>query len=158
MNRGELTEALRKMSYGFYIVSARDFNGYAAGAVNWISQASFNPPMIMVAIREETHLCKAIGESMCFGVNIVGEEQKLILPEFFKPTRFENGKINGLPFTEGKTGSPIFVDLPASIECKVVETVKLGDHIIYIGDIVSAGVRYDSAPLIDRDTEYKYAG
>ena len=158
MYRKQLTEALRKFSYGFYIVSARSGNYLAAGAVNWLSQASFHPPLIMMAIKEDSHLHEYISRSGAFAVSVVGEEQEHILPEFFKATNVEGNKINGLPFADGMTGSPVFVDLPASVECKVVEKISMGDHSIFVGEIVNAGVRYDVEPLVDKETEYKYAG
>ena len=58
-----------------------------------------------------------------------------------------------------KTGCPLIVDLPYWFECRVTDTVKRGDHTVFVGETVSAGVRDDSAvPLLLRDTGMNYGG
>ena len=44
--------------------------------------------------------------------------------------------IRGEPVTEGSTGSPLFSNAPAAVECKVVEIVEQGDHHIVIGEVI----------------------
>ena len=40
--------ALRAINYGLYVLTAKDGDELAAASVNWLSQASFEPPLIMV--------------------------------------------------------------------------------------------------------------
>ncbi len=55
------------------------------------------------------------------------------------------------------TGAPILKSVPAYIECKLVDTVEKGDHSIFIGEVVQAGVskqptgRPDDVTLMLRD-------
>ena len=42
--------ALRLFTYGLYAVTAKHGDEVSAMTVNWISQASFDPPMIMLAV------------------------------------------------------------------------------------------------------------
>ncbi|MET0851239.1 MAG: flavin reductase family protein, partial [Candidatus Rokuibacteriota bacterium] len=60
-------------------------------------------------------------------------------------------------FRAGATGSPILASTPAYVECRLVETVEKGDHSVFIGEVVEAGVaktpegRADDATLWLKD-------
>jgi flavin reductase (DIM6/NTAB) family NADH-FMN oxidoreductase RutF len=46
-------QSLRLLTYGLYVVTAGDGKDVAAGSINWLSQASFEPPLVMVAVKSE---------------------------------------------------------------------------------------------------------
>jgi flavin reductase (DIM6/NTAB) family NADH-FMN oxidoreductase RutF len=71
---------------------------------------------------------------------MLGKGQNDIAFTFFKPLEREDMTIGGQPFYKGETGSPIFENLPAFIECKLNETVENGDHSVFVGEVVNAGV------------------
>jgi len=158
MNLEAKKKALRMITYGLYILTSKSGDRYSAGTVNWLSQASFEPPLVMVGVRRDSGLYGVISESNVFAVNILGSEQKEIASAFFKPTIVEGDKINGYKFEFGETGSPLLVDLPAFFECKVVDKVERGDHAIFVGEVVNAGVRNETKPLIMWDTGWFYGG
>jgi flavin reductase (DIM6/NTAB) family NADH-FMN oxidoreductase RutF len=80
--------------------------------------------------------------------------------KFFKQATYQDGKLNGYAFEPGaQTGAPVFVDAPAWLECKVLETLGHGDHTVVIAEVVEAGVRDERAvPLALRDTPWQYGG
>ncbi len=158
MNPEAKKKALRMITYGLYVLTSKSGDRYSAGTVNWLSQASFEPPLIMVGVRKDSGLYSVISESGVFAVNILGSEQKEIASAFFKPTNVEGDKINGYKFEEGETGAPLLVDLPAFFECKVVDKVERGDHTIFVGEVVNAGVRNETKPLVMWDTGWFYGG
>lgn len=155
----KLTQALKKVSYGFYIVSSKHENEVAAGTVSWVSQVSFEPPLVMAAIKKDIDLAKVIQNSGVFAINVIGKAELKLIPAFAKDTKVENGKLNGEAFEEGETKSPLLTRLPAFLEAKVTETVDKGDHIVFIAEVVNSGVRNpDAEPLTEWETEYHYGG
>lgn len=150
-------KALRMISYGLFVATARDDSGPAAGAINWISQCSFTPPLIMVAIKADSGLHRAISSSKRFIVHVLGKDQKDLATAFFRPTEISGNKLNGYPF-EGPNGIPLLVDPPAWFECRVVNDVRGGDHTTFVAEVVDAGVRKDAEPLTLRDTGFFYGG
>jgi flavin reductase (DIM6/NTAB) family NADH-FMN oxidoreductase RutF len=76
---------------------------------------------------------------------------------FFKPVEREGNSIAGEPFSSGVAGAPILSNTPAFLECKLVQTVEIGDHSIFVGEVVDAGIstplegRPDDATLALRD-------
>lgn len=128
--------------YGLYLLTAESKSGkIAAATVNWVTQASFNPPLVVVGVKADSFAHAAIKESGSFALNMLGKKQNDIAFTFFKPQEREDISIGGQPFRKGVTGSPVFENLPAFVECNLVETVEKGDHSIFVGEVVNAGVK-----------------
>jgi flavin reductase (DIM6/NTAB) family NADH-FMN oxidoreductase RutF len=49
-------EVLRMIHYGLYVITVKDNQDIAAGTINWLSQASFKPPLVMVGIKADSHI------------------------------------------------------------------------------------------------------
>ena len=153
-------QALRLFTYGLYIASAAKEEDVAAGTVNWVSQGSFQPPLVMVAIKGDSHLHALIEATQQFALNVLGAEQKSIAQDFFRPSQREGQTLNGHPFSAGPvTGAPLFSELPAWVECRVTNTVSGGDHTIYVAEVVEAGIKHGEAQALDMwNTGWFYAG
>ena len=151
-------KALRMLSYGLCVATARDDSGPAAGTINWISQSSFTPPLVMAAIKADSGLHRAIAASRAFAVHIVGKSQKEMATAFFKGAQPSGNSLNGYRVETGETGAPLLVDAVAWFECRVVNELAGGDHIIFVGEVVGAGVRSDEEPLTLRETGFSYGG
>lgn len=152
--------ALRAINYGLYVLTARDGDQYGAGGVNWLSQASFDPPLVMAGVKADSGSAAIIGETGAFAVNVLAGDQLDIGKAFFRSTSVEDGRINGYAFEDGpETGAPILVDTPYWFECRVTDTVARGDHTVYVAEVVNAGVRNaEAVPLLLRDTGMNYGG
>jgi len=132
---------------------------YAAATVTWVSQASFDPPLVMIALRQDSWTNEASRQSKVFALNILGKHQKNIAGKFFKEVRVEDHKINGFEYELGMTGSPLLKAAIGFIECRVVERVERGDHSVVIGEVIRAGVtNSEEQPILLRDTGWKYGG
>ena len=152
--------ALRAINYGLHVLTATDGKEYGAGGVNWITQASFEPPLVVAAVKADSGSAAIIASTEAFAVNVLGADQLDIGKAFFRSTTMEDGELNGHPFEAGPvTGSPLLTETPYWFECRVTDTVARGDHTIFVGQVVSAGVRDEgSAPLLLRDTGMNYGG
>ncbi len=159
MNEEAKKVALRMINYGMYLLTARDGEDIGAATVNWLSQTSFKPPLVMIGVKADSHLHSLIEKTRTFAVNILGSDQKNLAAEFFKPIKIEGRRINGTPYESGITGLPILTDTLASFECNVVDLLKKGDHTVVVGEVVEAQVRRkDAEPLFMRTTGWFYGG
>lgn len=150
--------ALRMIPYGIYVMTAEAADGATAAAtVNWVTQTSFNPPLIAIGLKADSGAYEIVEKSGKFVLNILGKGQQATAFTFFKPVEQDGGTISGEPFHDGTTGAPILDNAPASVECTVAEIVQRGDHHIVIGEVVDANVaqapdgRPDDATLHMRD-------
>lgn len=153
-------KALRKFTYGLYVVTSRAGDDVAAGTVTWLSQSSFTPPLVMVAVRNDSHLHTLVEQSRTMAISVVAAGQEAMASAFFRPSRVEGGKLNGYAIQDGRqTGAPIIVEAPAWAEVRVTDSIARGDHTVYVAEVVDAGISDETAaPLVLHDTEWTYGG
>jgi flavin reductase (DIM6/NTAB) family NADH-FMN oxidoreductase RutF len=131
--------ALRMIPYGLFVLTAAKGDKVSAGTVNWVTQASFEPPLVVVGVKTDAGGHALIKESGAFALNILGKGQQAMAFTFFKPAVRENQTISGEPFRWGTTGAPVLERTPAYVECRLVDTVEKGDHSVFVGEVVDAG-------------------
>jgi flavin reductase (DIM6/NTAB) family NADH-FMN oxidoreductase RutF len=131
---------LRMIPYGLYVLTAAHGDHVAAGTVNWVTQASFEPPLVVVGVKTDSHAHALIKDSKAFALNVLGKGQQAMAFTFFKPAEKQGQTISGEPFRAGVTGAPILTNTPAFVECTLEATVEKGDHSVFVGKVVEAGV------------------
>ena len=45
---------LRMIPYGIYVLTAESDDGIAAATVNWVTQTSFDPPLVVVGVKADS--------------------------------------------------------------------------------------------------------
>jgi len=152
--------ALRAINYGLYVLTAIDGDQVGAAGVNWLTQASFEPPLIVAAVKADNDSHAIIDKTGAFAVNVLGEDQLDIGKAFFRTTIVEGDRLNGYRFEPGpETGAPLLVDLAYWFEARVTDAIRRGDHTAFVAEVVSAGVRDDTVtPLLLRSTGMNYGG
>ena len=157
MDADQKKTALRMIPYGLYVLAAETDEGVTAATVNWVTQTSFDPPLVAVGIKKDSGGYSIVKSSGSFALSVLGKGQQDAAFAFFKPVEREGENIGGQPFRTGSTGAPILAAAPAHVECRVVEVVEVGDHHVFVGEVVDAGVsaeidgRPDDATLHMRD-------
>jgi flavin reductase (DIM6/NTAB) family NADH-FMN oxidoreductase RutF len=152
-------ETLRLLTNGVYVLTSRNGDDYGVATITWVSQVSFQPPLVMAALRKDGNVFRCLRESGAAVLHVVGSDQKELAQKFFSTTKESNGLLNGEPFTEGKTSAPVLKNLSAYLECKLVDICEdYGDHAIVILEVVEAGIRGTVVPLVVNDSPWKYGG
>ena len=135
---GDLDKALGRLSGGLYVVTARQGEGAEArsGAMvaSWVSQASFDPPGITVAVAKDRAIEALMQVDDRFVLNILREDNhQELLRHFLR--RFPPGadRFAGVSTLDGMAaGGPVLGDALAFLGCRVVQRLEGPDHwIIY---------------------------
>jgi flavin reductase (DIM6/NTAB) family NADH-FMN oxidoreductase RutF len=113
---------------------------------------------VALAAKAGTRSQQQIAASGVFSVNILESGQKDMAVAFFRSLEPEGNTLAGYEFYTEKTGCPIFKDALRFFECNVVEKVEKGDHFIYIGEVINAGVHREGEPLTLKETGFHYGG
>lgn len=141
MESEEIKKAFDLFPRGVFIVTAshgKKENGLTATCVIHVS---WEPHLVLVAITPKKFTHKLIEKSKAFAVNVVSEKQLSLARYFGSVSGRQEDKFAKVAFEIKKTGSPILEDSPAYLDCKVVKTIEAGDHTLFIGKVVEAGVR-----------------
>jgi flavin reductase (DIM6/NTAB) family NADH-FMN oxidoreductase RutF/rubredoxin len=127
-----------KLTYGLYIISSKSgnkMNGYIA---NTAFQVTADPPQIAISCHKDNLSSTIIQDSGLFAVSVLKQDvaSRLIGTFGFKSGKDTN-KFDSIAYKTGSTGIPIVTtDCVAWFECKLVKTVDLGSHLLFIGEVV----------------------
>lgn len=149
---------LRMIPYGLYVLTARRADGaVAAATVNWVTQVSFAPPLVAVGVKADSQAHAVVKDAGAFALNVLAKGQQSLAFTFFRPADLQGQTISGEPFRPGTTGAPILASTAGFVECRLLQTVEIGDHSVFVAEVVDAGLakpvtgRPDDATLWLRD-------
>jgi flavin reductase (DIM6/NTAB) family NADH-FMN oxidoreductase RutF len=105
--------------------------------VSWVQQAAFAPPSISVGVKRGRPVAALIDGSRRFVLNVVGEDPKPMFKRFGKGFSLEEDAFAGLA-VEASDFGPLIPECIAQLGCRVAEKVAVGDHDIYLAEVVAA--------------------
>lgn len=153
------SEILKTIPYGFYITGVVGDDGEANGFTTcWVSQVSFEPQQVVVAVRRDQHTHELMEQGGVFSLNFLDTGQEELARRFTEPLEPGDGTVGGSAYTTGETGAPLFEEAFAHLECRVVGKMEAGDHTVYLGEVAAANLRRPADILTDLDTPMEYGG
>lgn len=159
-----MSELSKQMTYGYYILTAlkkadnlktREKDYVAAGTVNWVSQVSFSPEILSVAVGQASDLNETIDYSGHFTVHILSKDHKEYVQKFASKSTIDDGKINGVPFQK-KNEQAIVERTLGYMTCKVVNSMNMGDHRVYFGGVIQHELHEDKEALCTMELPSTY--
>ena len=106
--------------------------------VAWGNIANAEPPMTAVAIRANRHTRIGIEQNKTFSVNIPSADLVKEADYCGIASGARVDKVQACRFTVfyGKLGTaPMIEQCPINLECRVLHSLELGSHILYVGQI-----------------------
>ena len=139
----EYAEAIKtKYPEQIVIAIAKDRNGkYNPITLGWTMIVSGKPPMMAIAVAKTHYSVEAITFAECFTIAYPSSEMGDAALFFGSRSGRDVDKLaefdcETAPATE--IDSVLLLDAVANFECKLEQHMHAGDHVIFIGNIVSA--------------------
>lgn len=151
-------EALRLFTYGLYAVTTGDALEWNAFTANWVSQVSFDPPLIVISVENASVSLPLIRRTGHFAVNVFSAEQRDLAGKLGKSFAKHPEKLSELRAGTGTTGCPVLLDTAAWVECRVESELAAGDSTLVLGRVVGADVLRREEPLTMLAAGFKHAG
>ena len=150
------------MPSGLYVLGTRAGDRRNGMTLNWATQVSFDPKVVAVSVEKEAFSHELLAEGGVFALSIVDREDRAIVRKFTKPVEvdLEARTLNGFAFHDGTSGAPVLDQAAAYVDCKVRQQVDVGDHTLFLGEVVDAGFQKpeDTGVLRMEDTRMNYGG
>ncbi len=141
--------AMFKLSYGLFVLTAKDGDKDNGCIINTAAQLTSNPNRITIAVNKGNFTHDMILKTGLFNVSVLTTEAPF---DIFKYYGFQSGRdVNKFPgsgFPRSKNGL-IFITgcVNAFISGKVVESHDYGTHTLFVADVTEAQV-LSSAPSV----------
>lgn len=151
-------QVLRTFTYGLYAVSCANEGEINACTVNWLSQVSFEPPLIAVSIENNTKSLPMILRSRAFLINVLRSGDRELAGKLGKSALKVPDKLAGIAYSPGPGGAPILQDALAWVACTVRHTVEAGDSTLVVAEVVDVGMQGEGEPLTMNEAGFRHAG
>src|SRR5215212_1938977 len=153
-------KVLRDFTYGLYAVTAAHDGERGVFTANWLSQASFEPPLVMLSVENDSSTLPLIRGSGRFTICPLDENQKELAGALGRPKARAGDKYATLDLAVVDTGSgvPALADSLGYVVCTVRQEVPAGDSVVFIAEVVEARSFSDTPPLEMREAGFRHAG
>jgi len=145
----------KSLTNGVYVVTV-NHNGEINGVTTpWVTQLSYEPQLVVVAIAPIRKCHEMITSSGRFSINVLARNQVELASRFGFTTGREVNKFQGIGAQQTPAANPLLPEAFAYIDCELVETISTGDHSLLIGKVVGAEVLDPGgSPLIFNPDDY----
>lgn len=131
-----------------------------AMAVGWLMQASFEPPILAVAVSPKNYTHRLIEQTQQFTISLAGQGQTDLINKVGSVSGSGSDKLDelGIKAEAGPyTGCALIEGAAAHFECRLDRQLSVGDHTVFFGQIVAAWVPEAPVRKIDNFGESRYA-
>ena len=143
------SKAFRALSYGLYIVSSASDGKRAGCVVNTFQQVTSTPAQVSVAVNKDNHTASVIRAAGRFEAVALAESAPMeLIGTFGFKTSAEIDKFADVAFSTDEAGIPyVTAHVCAHFAVRVTETLDLGSHMLFIGEVEQAERLSDDAPM-----------
>jgi len=141
--------ALFNLSYGLYIIGAKDGARDVGCVVNTVTQATSSPVTLTVCINKDNHTNACIKETKEFSVSILSEEtKKTTIGIFGFSSSRDRDKFADVSSGHTLAGMPYVSEgVTSYLQCKVIEFIDDFTHTIFIAEVVEAENLSEEPPM-----------
>lgn len=141
--------ALFQLSYGLYVAASKAGTKMNGCIINTVTQITSNPLQVAMTVNKQNLTCDLIKQSGIVSVSILSEKAPFSLFQHFG---FQSGrdtdKFVDVPFGMTKQELPYLKEnTTAYLDCKVVNSIDVGTHIMFIAEVVDAEVLSNDKPM-----------
>lgn len=135
-------KAMFNLSYGLFILTAKDGEKDNGCIVNTVGQVTSQPNRISLTVNKANYTHDMILKTKEFNVSVLAENSKF---ETYRHWGFQSGrntdKLESISFKRSANGLVYIADeTNAFLSAKVVSTLDLGTHTLFIADVIDGEV------------------
>jgi flavorubredoxin/flavin reductase (DIM6/NTAB) family NADH-FMN oxidoreductase RutF len=122
-------QAVGRLVGSLTIVTTQQGDLSGAMLASWVSQATFNPPGLTIAVAKERAIESLMHKDGKFVLNILEQGKHIpMMKQFLKPFAPGEDRFVGINTETATNGCPILTDSLAYLECNVQNRMECGDH------------------------------
>lgn len=150
-DRQDLRKAFGSFGTGVTIVTTKTKEGRLVGlTVNSFSSVSLDPAIVLWSLQKNSPNLDAFESGERFVINVLSQDQLNHSRRFASPIPH---KFDGVAHRLGIEGLPVLEDCAAAFECRKMQSFEVGDHVLYLGQVVAYEYQ-QLAPLLFVQGDY----
>jgi flavin reductase (DIM6/NTAB) family NADH-FMN oxidoreductase RutF len=149
---------LRLFTYGLYAVTTGDQQRWNVFTANWLSQVSFDPPLLALSVQNDAVSLSIMRDTGHFAVHVFGDDQRDLSGALGKSFAKHPEKLDLVTEEIGETGCPVLAGTLGRVECTLEGELPAGDSTLVLGRVVAAQEQRTGEPLTMRAAGFRHAG
>ncbi|VEP16720.1 putative diflavin flavoprotein A 3 [Hyella patelloides LEGE 07179] len=122
-------QALGRIVGSLCVVTTKQEELSGAMLASWVSQATFNPPGLTIAVAKERAIESLLHKGNSFVLNILQQGNHIgLMKQFLKPFAPGEDRFQDVELETANNGCPILSDALAYVECRIANKMECGDH------------------------------
>ncbi len=151
INKENFKKTLSTFATGITVVATKHNSILYGKTINSFSSLSLSPPLVLFSLDKKSSKLKIFKESKTVSINILSNKQRMICNNFAK----KNHNWKEIDYDVLKKGNPIIKNCVSNLDCKIVDKIKKGDHIIFICKVLQVLNNNKLKPLIYYNSKYQ---
>ena len=139
----DIAESVGHIPAGLFIVTIVEGDKKEGFLASWIQQASFDPLIISLAVKDDRICYPSILQGGIFTVNIVGDGRADYLKHFWKG--YESSPFEDIDHEITQDGGLVIKGARSAMICRRVSQFRPGDHEIIFAKVLNSYVFNSSA-------------
>ena len=150
INKENFKKTLSTFATGITVVTTK-YNSMLYGkTINSFSSLSLSPPLVLFSLDKKSSKLEIFKHSKKITINILSKKQQIISNNFAK----KNPDWKDIAYVSLKNGNPIIKNCVSNLDCKIIDKIKKGDHIIFICQVSQVMNNDKLKPLLYYNSKY----
>ena len=150
VNKDNFKKTLSAFATGITVVATKHNSILYGKTINSFSSLSLSPPLVLFSLDKKSSKLNIFKDSNTVSINILSKNQKLISNNFAK----KNPSWGEVKYSTLNNGNPIIENCVSNLDCKIIDKIKKGDHIIFICKVLHVLNNTKLTPLIYYNSRY----
>jgi flavin reductase (DIM6/NTAB) family NADH-FMN oxidoreductase RutF len=150
INKDNFKKTLSTFATGITVITTK-YNSILYGkTINSFSSLSLSPPLVLFSLDNKSSKLNIFKKCETITINILSSKQQLVSNNFAK----KNPDWKNIEYYSLKNGNPIIENCVSNLDCKIIDKIKKGDHVIFICQILKVINNDKLKPLIYYNSKY----
>ena len=150
VNKDNFKKTLSAFATGITVIATKHNSILYGKTINSFSSLSLSPPLILFSLDKKSSKLKIFKKSETITINILSKKQQLISNNFAK----KNPDWKDIKYALLKNGNPIIKNCVSNLDCKIIDKIIKGDHLIFICKVSKVIYNHKLKPLIYYNSKY----
>ena len=150
INKGNFKKTLSAFATGITVVATNHNSMLYGKTINSFSSLSLSPPLVLFSLDKKSSKLNIFKDSKNISINILSKNQEFISANFAK----KNPDWNEIEYDILKNGNPIIKNCVSNLDCKIIDKINKGDHIIFICKVFQILINSKLKPLVYYNSKY----
>ncbi len=147
-----MRSVLGRIPTGVLVVTTTTPTGPLARTANSFTSLSLSPPLVSICFGDRSLFAASLRATGTWAVSVLAADQQALSRRFANPA---TASLDGVPHAPGThTGAALLTEAIACLECHTTAVHPAGDHLLFIGEVLSLHANRVAPPLLFHRGDY----